>query len=39
MDFLVNIVIGVGVVIFCIFVVGFTAAAKLNKRQDEKRQK
>ena len=35
MDFLVNVLIWVGVVIFSIFVIGFMAAAKLNKRQDE----
>ncbi len=39
MDFLVNILLGVGLVIFFIFVVGFMAAAKLNKRQDKNRQK
>ena len=35
MDFLLNVLIWVGVVIFGIFIVGFMAAAKLNKRQDE----
>ena len=36
MDFLFNVLIWVGVVIFAIFIIGFMAAAKLNKRQDEK---
>ena len=35
MDFLFNVLIWVGVVIFAIFIIGFMAAAKLNKRQDE----
>ena len=34
MDFLFNVLIWVGVVIFAIFIIGFLAAAKLNKRQD-----
>lgn len=34
MDFLFNVLIWVGVVIFAIFIIGFMAAAKLNKRQD-----
>ena len=34
MDFLFNVLIWVGVVIFAIFVIGFMAAAKLNKTQD-----
>ena len=34
MDFLFNVLIWVGVVIFAIFIVGFMAAAKLNKKQD-----
>jgi len=37
MDFLFNVLIWVGVVIFAIFVIGFMAAAKLNKRQEENR--
>ncbi|AFT78330.1 hypothetical protein AMBLS11_08745 [Alteromonas macleodii str. 'Black Sea 11'] len=35
MDFLFNVLIWVGVVIFAIFFIGFMAAAKLNKRQEE----
>ncbi len=35
MDFLFNVLIWVGVVIFAIFIIGFIAAAKLNKRQDD----
>ncbi len=35
MDFLFNVLIWVGVVIFAIFFIGFLAAAKLNKRQEE----
>ena len=38
MDFLLNILIWVGVVIFAVFFIGFLAAAKLNKRQDENDQ-
>ncbi|WP_394220391.1 hypothetical protein [Alteromonas gracilis] len=38
MDFLFNVLIWVGVVIFVIFIVGFMAAAKLNKRQDANNQ-
>ncbi len=34
MDFLFNVLIWVGVVIFAIFFIGFMAAAKLNKRKD-----
>ena len=34
MDFLFNVLIWVGVVIFAIFIIGFMAAAKLNKKQD-----
>lgn len=37
MDFLFNVLIWVGVVIFAIFFIGFMAAAKLNKRQEESR--
>ena len=37
MDFLFNVLIWVGVVIFAIFFIGFMAAAKLNKRQEENR--
>ncbi|WP_334020536.1 hypothetical protein [Alteromonas sp. S015] len=37
MDFLFNVLIWAGVVIFAIFIIGFMAAAKLNKRQDEDR--
>lgn len=36
MDFLFNVLIWVGVVIFAIFIIGFMAAAKLNKKQDNK---
>jgi len=34
MDFLLNVLIWVGVVIFALFFIGFMAAVKLNKRQD-----
>lgn len=37
MDFLFNVLMWVGVVIFFVFIVGFMAAAKLNQRQDKKR--
>ncbi|WP_346992716.1 hypothetical protein [Alteromonas gracilis] len=39
MDFLFNVLMWVGVVIFFIFIVGFMAAAKLNQRQDSERNK
>ena len=39
MDFLFNVLIWVGVVIFAIFVIGFMAAAKLNKTQDNNKAK
>ncbi len=35
MDFLLNVLIWVGVVIFAVFFIGFLAAMKLNKRQDD----
>lgn len=38
MDFLLNILIWVGVVMFAVFFIGFLAAVKLNKRQDENDQ-
>lgn len=38
MDFLLNILIWVGVVIFAVFFIGFLAAVKLNKRQDDNDQ-
>jgi heme/copper-type cytochrome/quinol oxidase subunit 3 len=34
MDFLLNVLIWAGVVIFALFFIGFMAAVKLNKRQD-----
>lgn len=34
-DFLLNVLIWVGVVIFFIFIVGFMAAAKLNSKKDD----
>jgi len=39
MNFLFNVLMWVGVVIFVIFIVGFMAAAKMNKRQDSARDK
>ena len=36
MDFLVKILIWVGVVIFALFFIAFVAAAKLNKKQDDR---
>lgn len=38
MDFLINILIWVGVVIFALFFIAFVAAAKLNKKQDERKK-
>lgn len=38
MEFLLNILIWVGVVIFAVFFIGFLAAVKLNKRQNENDQ-
>jgi heme/copper-type cytochrome/quinol oxidase subunit 2 len=38
MDFFLNILIWVGVVIFAVFFIGFLAAVKLNKRQDDNDQ-
>ncbi|WP_256253673.1 hypothetical protein [Alteromonas sp. V450] len=35
MDFLFNVLIWVGVVIFAVFAIGFMAAAKLNRKQDQ----
>ncbi|WP_269529434.1 hypothetical protein [Alteromonas sp. RW2A1] len=35
MDFLLNVLIWVGVVIFAVFFIGFLAAMKLNERQDD----
>ncbi|WP_275407034.1 hypothetical protein [Alteromonas hispanica] len=35
MDFLLNVLIWVGVVIFAVFFIGFFAAMKLNRRQDD----
>jgi uncharacterized protein YneF (UPF0154 family) len=35
MDFLLNVLIWVGVVIFAVFFIGFLAAMKLHKRQDD----
>lgn len=37
MDFLLNVLIWVGVVIFALFFIAFVAAVKLNKRQDSVR--
>jgi len=35
MDFLFNVLIWVGVIIFAVFFIGFMAAVKLNKRQND----